>query len=379
MNLRRDAPKTGVPTERWVALLGHRDFPTDGVEDYCRYLGEALALQGVLLRIARVDWMGEGWLRALWKLRLERAGWNSSWILMQYTALAWSRRGFPFGALLVLGILRRQGLRCAVVYHEPIALKGAGLIGGIRTACQRWILRELHRQSDMSVMTAPTRTIDWLPQEDSKAVFIPIGPNIPAPPAANGDGAAKNGKPLTVAVYCVDPPPYRERELQDIAGAVLPAAKQGTPLRILFFGKGTVDAKDEIEQTFHQTGIEVSILGLLEPGKLQQSLLESDALLSVRGAVYLRRGTAIAGVACGLPIVGYADETDIFPLSEAGLRLVPRGDQPALARALADVLRDPNLREDLRARSRRAHRSIFAWDVIAKSFQEALTKPRALG
>ena len=40
-------------------------------------------------------------------------------ILLQYTALSWSRRGIPFGAVATLGVLRSRGVRCVVVFHEP--------------------------------------------------------------------------------------------------------------------------------------------------------------------------------------------------------------------------------------------------------------------
>ena len=355
-----------------IALLGRQDFPTDGVEDYCNYLGQALGRRGVQLTISRVDWTKTGWLRALWKLRRESARWGDAWVLLQYTALGWSRRGLPFGAVLALIALRRQGKRCAVVFHEPVALKGIRWIDKLRAACQNLVLRQLHRHSEKSIMTVPLESVDWLPKGGGKTAFIPIGANIPEPLAIRAQGPAKNGKKMTVAVYCVDPPPYRAKQLDDIAQAVLPAVKNGTPLRVLFLGKGTVEARDEIERKFRGTGVEASILGIVEPEEIRRSLSESEALLSVRGTVYPRRGSAITGVACGLPIVGYTDGSDIFPLSEAGLRLAPRGDQAALAKALGEVLRDSRLRGELGTRSRCAYKQIFSWDVIAAKYADLL-------
>src|SRR5258708_19828774 len=71
-----DAQQSGIPAEPvqqgsfvgdssvndvWIALLGWRDEPTDGLADYCRYLGEALAPMGHALEIARVPWAERGW------------------------------------------------------------------------------------------------------------------------------------------------------------------------------------------------------------------------------------------------------------------------------------------------------------------------------
>jgi len=42
--------------QRIIALLGRPDAPTDAVEEYCRYLGEALIAQDFDLFIERVAW-----------------------------------------------------------------------------------------------------------------------------------------------------------------------------------------------------------------------------------------------------------------------------------------------------------------------------------
>jgi hypothetical protein len=43
-------------SRRWIALLGRRHGPTDGVADYCTHLGAALGLHGYELEIAPVPW-----------------------------------------------------------------------------------------------------------------------------------------------------------------------------------------------------------------------------------------------------------------------------------------------------------------------------------
>ncbi|HEY6267860.1 MAG TPA: hypothetical protein VIX11_06165 [Candidatus Acidoferrum sp.] len=80
--------------QRIIALLGRPDAPTDAVEEYCRYLGEALAAEDFDLTIERVAWRESGWRRAASTLRQRAQGWRGAWVLVQYTALAWSAR-FP--------------------------------------------------------------------------------------------------------------------------------------------------------------------------------------------------------------------------------------------------------------------------------------------
>jgi len=77
------------------AFLGRRDYPTDVLEDYCTYLSEALRKRGLDLHLVRMPWAEMGWAKAmLWFYRQSRE-WQNQWILMQYTALAWSMWEFP--------------------------------------------------------------------------------------------------------------------------------------------------------------------------------------------------------------------------------------------------------------------------------------------
>src|SRR6185437_13922018 len=111
----RRAPGSPVPA---IALLGRQDLPTDGVRDYCLQLSRAFARRGELLDVAEVRWEIQGWLSALGQLWRESRAWKGKWVLLQYTSLMWSRRGFPLGALAVLGILRMRGAKVCIVFHD---------------------------------------------------------------------------------------------------------------------------------------------------------------------------------------------------------------------------------------------------------------------
>jgi glycosyltransferase involved in cell wall biosynthesis len=105
---------------------------------------------------------------------------------------------------------------------------------------------------------------------------------------------------------------------------------------------------------------------------IKRILTSADVLLFVRGHLSSRRSSAIAAIACGLPIVGYAGEETGFPITEAGVSLVPEGDREALADALWRVLTDPELWENLHQRNLAAQRDYFAWDRVADRFLEIL-------
>src|SRR5215510_6608826 len=103
---------------RMVALLGRPDEPTDAVEEYCRYLGSGLRGLGIALEIARVPWASMGWAVALREVRQRAESWRGTWVLVQYTALAWSTHGFPHKCLRIVEALRDAGVRVCVVYHD---------------------------------------------------------------------------------------------------------------------------------------------------------------------------------------------------------------------------------------------------------------------
>lgn len=354
-----------------IALLGHRDSPTDGVQDYCEFLGRALERHGITLMLARVDWLEKGWRRSLRELWTSSRVWNGNWVIVQYTALAWSRRGFPFGAVAVLALLRCSGARCAVMFHEPHHNGGTNWLGRIRGACQFWVIKRIYKLSAKAIFADPLTTIRWLPKDDSKAIFIPIGTNIPERTSSLGNTPQAGGT-KTVAIFCVTGAPHAAIEIADIAQAARHAAMGDSTLRFLFFGRGTPEANEQIIREFRDIPVEVSVLGVLDGDVVSDLLAAADVMLCVRGAIYPRRGTAIAGIACGLPIVCYEGPDTGFPITEAGLELVPYRDREALGQALKRVLAHAHLRRELGIRSSRAHAKYFSWESIAERFMTEL-------
>jgi glycosyltransferase involved in cell wall biosynthesis len=358
----------------WLALLGRRDLPVDGVEDYCTFLGAGLARIGIQLDRARVNWADNRWLPALRQLWHESVAWRGKWVLLQYTALGWSQRGFPLGVVAVSAIVRHRGARCAIVFHEPYrqAPGSRRWMDRVRGACQDWVVRSLHVRAEKSIFADPLDKIGWLKKNDPKAIFIPIGANIPEPAIRPDSEAPRNGATRTVAVFCLSSPPLRQEEVGDICSALRFASANGSALRVLFVGRETAEAQSEIVRALDGVEIEICNLGLLDADEVSRALAGSDAMLCVRGRLYPRRGSALAGVACGMPIVGYEGAVDGTPLEEAGLALVPYRDSKALGAALTRVFTDDDLRASLQKRSRSAHDKYFSWSVIAKQFAESL-------
>ncbi|MBZ5659114.1 MAG: hypothetical protein LAO08_01800 [Acidobacteriia bacterium] len=348
-----------------VLLLGRRDHPTDGVADYCEKLREYGAPRGLAFEAVPVRWAEEGWGTALAELREAAVAWRDRWVLLQYTTLAWSYRGFPLRAPRVLEILRHCGARPGVVLHDFAPQTGSGVVAAVREMCQLRVLRQLYERSDLAIFTIPVKNISWLPTRREKAAFIPVGANCPELPA--GARHTEHDK-MTVAIYGITGGSQTLPEVADIAFVVKQAVASGHVLRLLVFGRGSSEAEPALRSALAGVNVEVETLGLISPEEVPRTLGRADGLLFVRGHISSRRGSAIAGISVGLPVVCYSGPDTDWPVTEAGILAVPQGDRQALAGALENVLTDASLRRALSDRSRQAHEKYFSWTAITARF-----------
>ncbi len=356
-----------------IALLGRRDEPTDALRDYCSWLAQAIRRRGQTLEMAEVAWDADGWPKALWAVWKRSRAWRGAWVLFQHTGLMWSRRGFPLGALVVLWLLRRRGNRIAVVFHDVSDDSRYNWPQRFRLSFQYFVMKTAYRWCECPILTVPAEHAPWLAKADqSKAIFIPVGANFPEPARPGEHAEHKACAGATIAVFGVTSGAPMATEIADIAYVVKGALRCASPLRLVVLGRGSSEAESHLRRTLNGSGVEVSVLGLLPSEKLAGVLSAADVLLFVRGHVSSRRSSAIAGIACGLPIVGYSGVETDYPITAAGVLLVPQRDREALARALHRVLTDPALRGELRERSRAAQREHFSWDAIAGRYLAAL-------
>jgi len=363
-------------TERCVALLGRRDEPTDGVEDYCTWLARALAPLGITLELSRVPWTRVGWRPALAALRRQAPGWALQVVFLQYTALAWSRHGFPLRLPQVMRILRAAGARCVVVFHDAGPYPGKRLRDRVRRLCQVRLMRYVWRRSHGVIVNVPPENLAWHPPASPVPIFIPVGANLPAPSSFH-HAASVAGSPLTVAVYGVTGGKHLRREVADIVLAVNRVASRVSGLRLVVFGRGADDARAPLETAVDHTRVTLEVRGLLSSQEVARRLEAADVLLFVREDISTRRGSAVAGIVCGLPVVAYAGPETAAPITDAGVLLVPLGDREALAQALERVLTNDELLASLGKRSRDAAAKVFSWQAIAVRYTEFMREMTA--
>lgn len=357
-----------------MALLGRRDEPTDAVEEYCSFLGAALQEHGTHLEIDRVNWAETGWSAALRELASKADKRPGAWFLLQYTALAWSRRGFSWRVLSIVRLLKKRGARCAIVFHDAVSYSGSRLIDRFRRAVQLYTMRTAMRLADLSVLTVQPEKLSWIADRERKAVFIPVGANLPSPERAWVKAEAQSRKVPAVAVFSLSEGAVGERETQAIAEAALYVTEKLGALRLLILGRNSALAQKPLQERLFGKPVEISVRGILPAEQVVQELGLSDAMLFVRGPISSRRGSAIAGIACGLPVIASEGPETAEPITQAGVVLVPQNAKGAFGPELLRVLVDREYRDSLAERSRRAQTEHFSWRSIAAKYAEVLSK-----
>jgi glycosyltransferase involved in cell wall biosynthesis len=358
-----------------VLLLGRRDEPTDAVEEYCRYLSDALGGHSVKSEVVRVPSSGRtrssfhGWVIDLDELHRQAARWRGRWVLLQYTALAWSGRGFPRCVPRVLRLLKEAGVNVGVVFHDVEPFSGRRAIDIWRRRVQLRVMRQMLRTVDLAVFTVSLNVVSWL-GSSAKAVFIPVGANLPE--TRNDGKGARDSAVTRIAVYGITGGAAGSEECSDIASAVRLASERDAKMELHVFGRGAAEREVELREKLKGVAVKLRFDGLLPADCVASAIRESDATLFVRGPISTRRGSAIAGIACGRPVVAYRGRETATPITEAGVVLVDRNNPAQLGEALLRIATDHTFREELSGRSTQAQESFFSWRAIADRYIKAM-------
>src|SRR5207253_818281 len=297
-------------------------------------------------------------------------GWRGAWVLVQYTALAWSGHGYPVRFPRVLRALKAAGARVAVVFHDVEPYSGTRVIDELRRRAQLRAMLEALRLSDAAVFTVPMNNISWIKRHPVKGHFIPVGANLPTSSEANSRKDISTGGKLSVAVFGITGGKSGRWEIENIVEAVRFAASRFGNLRLIVLGRNAQSAEAELTNRLRDSPVELHVLGVLPGEDVVRSLSVSDVLLFVRGPISTRRGSAIAGIACGLPVIAFEGPETAAPITEAGLAFFSPQRKGDLGDVLLRVLEDEHYRASLAQQSWVAQQQYFSWPAIAARYGE---------
>jgi len=260
-----------------------------------------------------------------------------------------------------------------VVFHDAEPFAGTRLVDRFRRAAQVRAMRRAAAAAELAVFPVPPERLSWVGASLWNAVFLPVGPNLGG--ELPQDHTSLHAPPA-VAVYGITGGAAGERETRDIVAALRFAAGKLGPLRLLVFGRHAELRKTALEEGLRDLPVEVEVRGLLAQEQLADCFWRSDLLLFVRGPISSRRGSALAGVACGLPVVALEGSETAPPVTDAGVLLLRGRAGEALGEQLGEgvvrIFSDQELRGQLIERSRRAYGESFSWEAIARRYADRL-------
>ncbi len=201
---------------------------------------------------------------------------------------------------------------------------------------------------------------------------IPVGANLPSPEKAWSQERDRERNLPTVAVFSPSGNRAGAEEVESIARTVRYAAERMGALRLLVIGRNSEIAGSQLSERLMATSVQVTIHGLLPAEEVVQKLGASDVLLFTKGPISSRRGSAIAGIACGLPVIASEGWETGAPITKAGVVLIPENAKNEFGPALLRVLTDSSYRAKLSERSRRAQEIYFSWSAIAARYSKEL-------
>jgi hypothetical protein len=231
-------------------------------------------------------------------------------------------------------------------------------------------MRGILSLADFTVFTVPFERISWLKAAPRNAVFIPVGPNLPIP-STIAAGIRVHAGP-TIGVFSITGGKSGVRETEVIVAAVRHASQTLGRLHLSVFGRHAEMREVDLRSGLKGLPVELSVEGVITPEQVVQKLCACDVLLFVRGGISSRRGSAIAGIGCGLPVIAYSGSETAPPITDAGVVLVAADQPRQLHASLVRVLSDIGYRSDLAARSRAIFQTHFAWPSIASRFANVL-------
>ena len=143
--------------QKIIALLGRRDEPTDAVEEYCRYLGNALRAHGIEMELARVSWSERGWTVALREMRRKAHAWRGSMGAPAVHSARLVRAWFSSKGSSSDQQLFDMGAHVGIVYHDVEPYAGGRMVDKVRRRAQSYIMRHALMSTELSIFTVPPR------------------------------------------------------------------------------------------------------------------------------------------------------------------------------------------------------------------------------
>ena len=209
---------------------------------------------------------------------------------VEYTALSWSERGFPLAVSAEsCGFCGRRG-RVSRWFTTTFCLyHGSRTIDKLRLRrAQNHAMSEALRSSDLGVFTVPLSKIPWVGSKHTRAIFIPVGVNLPEPETAWTIQQGEGNRLPAIAVFGVTGGEAGIWEIASISEALQVVAERLGKLRLVVMKRHSDAAEKALRNLMDKQPIEVSALGVLPGAEIVKHMASCDVLLFVARRGFLR-------------------------------------------------------------------------------------------
>lgn len=301
---------------------------------------------------------------------------------VQYVPYLYSRRGLPWGIVMLAALLRVQGYRLVTTMHEAYGrFSKRKLSWAVLAGVHRLIAGLLVLWSDKVLFTEKL-WVDELrrvfPFRAQDLVCLPVGSNIARVETTEEENqrlrqilGLKAGN-LLLTFFGT---PHLSKRLDFTFAALIHLLRRGVPAKLLCLGRGMQAAVEgySLSNIIREA---VMTMDYADEVTVSQYLSLTDIyLLPLLDGVSTRRTTMATAAEHGLPIVttvGRRTDTEVF--TPEWMLLSPCHDRKSFVSNVVRLAQDIGLRECLRRRARQMFERYFAWPVIVRTFCE-LVKP----
>jgi glycosyltransferase involved in cell wall biosynthesis len=379
-------------------LTGEYPPVRGGVADYTALVAQGLADRGECVHVwtggnegtdtessVRVHRIAQGFGRA--GLRALDHAWNEQpgprRVIVQWTPHSFGMRSLNLPlAYWLRKRARRHQDQIELMVHEPFLAFGEGTWKQDAAAAIQRVMMALLLDAASHVRVAipawETRLRPWCLMRRHAFEWAPVPSNIPEHPdvrevlrtraAIAGPGQSLIGHFGTF-----------RKDVACLLVPVLDELLRTTDARVLLVGRGSDAFADEFTSRNADFDRRISSFGDLEAAQVAIVLSACDALLQpYPDGISTRRGTAMAALALGIPVVsnlGHLSEPSWRDTEAA--RITNSASAQELTASVRAVLQDRNLRTRLSANARLAYQAQFALSHTIDSLLRGDTKAAA--
>ena len=296
----------------------------------------------------------------------------------QYVPQMYGRAGVaPGGAMLPLMLRRTCAATVTSTMHEiasPLEARPRRLGAALAHRVQALLIVPASDRVIVTNAVYARRMRRWT-RGCRKVWEIPVGASIVPSPANGAEIAALRASLGAGALIGECSPLAVGKRPQDLIAL---SAALGPRARLVMLGGLPADAarKASFMRCAEAAGVGERIVwtGLLSPEDLSRHLLALDVYVHTHAAGASGRSTTlVSALAHGLPVVAYEGPETTAALADGGLTLAPRGDAVALTEHVTALLDAPGTRARAGAEARALYARDFAWDIIARKLEEAVS------